>query len=75
MGHADLMHLLRVALFLGVTIGWTLPSPPAFAAEAAAAASHPLSAADLEAFLDPLMKEQLARHKIAGVGFPSRCVA
>jgi CubicO group peptidase (beta-lactamase class C family) len=66
MGHADLMHLLRVALFLGVTIGWTLPSPPAFAAEAAAAASHPLSAADLEAFLDPLMKEQLARHKIAG---------
>jgi len=59
------MHLLRAALLLGVVAGRAL-SPSAFAAEAAAAASHPLSAADLGAFLDALMREQLARHKIAG---------
>jgi hypothetical protein len=41
MGHSALIHLLEAELLLGVIAGRALSSLSAFAAEAAAAASHP----------------------------------
>jgi CubicO group peptidase (beta-lactamase class C family) len=64
MNHAMMMRFFRPALLLGVIAGFALA--PAFAEEKAAPAIHQLSASDLGAFLDPLMKDQLARLKIAG---------
>ena len=45
-------------------MGFTLSSPSALAQEAPVI--HELSTSDLGAFLDPLIKDQLARLKIVG---------
>jgi CubicO group peptidase (beta-lactamase class C family) len=62
--HAMMMRFFCPVLLLGVIAGFTLS--PAVAEEKAAPAIHQPSASDLGAFLDPLMKGQLARLKIAG---------
>src|ERR1700730_6116683 len=64
MNHAMMMRFFCPVLLLGVIAGFTLL--PAVAEEKAAPAIHQLSASDLGAFLDPLMKGELARLKIAG---------
>jgi CubicO group peptidase (beta-lactamase class C family) len=58
-----MQHFLRSAFLLGVATGFASSAPSAFAQ---APVVHELSAADLAVFLDPLMKDQLARLKIAG---------
>lgn len=57
-------HLLRLALLVG-TIA-IFASQPAFAQQAATPAVHAITDADLAAFFDPLMQDQLSRLKIAG---------
>jgi CubicO group peptidase (beta-lactamase class C family) len=59
-----LQHFLRSLLLLGAVTGFTSLSSSVFAQEEPGI--HQLSTADLGAFLDPLIEDQLERFKIAG---------